>query len=155
MKKTLLFSLLALFTLIVSCKKDNDETPTAASIAGTWQVTYDQTLFQYADGTPFREYGITEDDEDTSPDYNLTITNTTISSSGEDGSGETYTYTLSTMDSKNYINLDSGNGIVTYEYTIAGNEMTWRSEQVNYVVEGASETAVIPKYILVLKMIKQ
>jgi hypothetical protein len=155
MKKTILFALATLFTFFISCKNDDDEITPNAPIAGTWQVTYDQSVFQYADGTPFREYGITEDDEDTDPRYNLTITNTTITSGGEEGSGESYPYTLSTSNSKNYINVETELGLVNYEYTVAGNEMTWRAEQINFVVNGPDGTGTIPKYIMVLKMTKQ
>lgn len=139
MRKTITFLFAAIILFIASCSKDNDTNP-KSDFTGTWAVTSESTVFLNTDGTSFRDNFITEDDVDSDPSYNVVITDEAMLLDGQ-----TAIYNNLTSSSFN-LNVDGES--IKVDYTIKGNNMTWKSIELNKKIEyNGTVYTTIPKQV--------
>lgn len=141
MRNSITFLLIATILLVVGCSKD--DTKPKSDFTGTWEVTSESTVYLNSDGTSFRDDFITEDDVDSDPGYNVVITDEAILLDEQ-----TTTYNGRTNSS---FNLIVDGEALKIEYTINGNNMTWKNIQLNHKIEyeGTLYTT-IPKQVTTL-----
>lgn len=125
-----LFFMIVLF--LASCSKDKETSPSVVNaIEGTWGINSSTRSLQKADGSPFRDNGLSEEYEEIyiPGGFSLVINNRTIS---EVWQGETFTYPYSITKDRLTTKFDGKERAINY--TIEGNMMNWRFEESNGVV---------------------
>ena len=148
MKRLLLFTILftAILFLVAGCSKDDDVNP-KADFTGTWKVTTESSVYLNSDGSSFRDEYITEDDVNTDPDYEVVITDEVILVEGE-----SLTYDLS----DNSFTFKLEGETMKFDYTIKGDNMTWKNTQLNRKIEyDGTVYTTIPKQVTTVSLTRK